>query len=237
MIVAISSVKNEAEIIAKTISHLRGEGVDDVYVSVGASTDTTYDEVWSQTDMVFDQEGPFDQSAEMTRLAHMAAADHADWIIPFDADEFWIGSDGRTIAEVLGELPPNVVRVHAPVYTHLDYSTMISAPKLWGKVAFRPHDPMHLSWGNHHVDNGPGDAEHGILAIRELQYRSYDHFLAKIQKSRELFASYDFPAEHGSHMRYLTMLDPSELPAAYASHVDAESEQNPIPYRGTVPWT
>lgn len=236
MIVAISSVKNEADIIGKTISHLLGEGIDQVLVSDGNSTDDTWKQAVQAGAEVQPQVGPFDQSAEMTSLANLVA-ETATWIIPFDADEFWYGSDGRTIAEVLNSLPPTTIRVHAPVYTQLDFETMVVAPKLWGKVAFRPAPDMHLSWGNHHVYNGEGDAEHGILAIRELQYRSYDHFLAKIQKSRDLFASYDFPAEHGSHMRHLTMLDPADLPDAYTAHVNAASEHNPIPYRGTIPWT
>lgn len=236
MIVAISSVKNEAEIIAKTVSHLYGEGVDEVVVSVGPSSDLTFNQAVRAGALVQEQLGPFDQSAEMTRLATMVG-DDATWIVPFDADEFWTGTDGRTIADILNELPPTTTRVYAPVYTHLDLATRAVTPKTWGKVAFRPHPDMHLGWGNHHVLNGDGDDIHGILAIRELQYRDYPHFLAKVTKARELFDSWAVPPEHGSHMRGLVLMDPEHLAEAYASHCNIDTIHDPIPYKGTIPWT
>lgn len=238
MIVAIASIKDEASIITNTVSHLLGEGVDKVILSIGPSTDDTEAVVKALPDTVdyLAQDGPFDQAAEMTRLAYLAAEDGASWIIPFDADEFWYGDDGRPISTILGELAPEVIKVHAPVYIHLDYSTRVTVPKTWGKVAFRPADPMSLTWGNHTVTNGLGDAVHGILAIRELQYRDYAHFRAKVTKAADLFASWDVPPEHGSHMRALVNLDGEGLAAAYAAWCDVDTTVDLIPYKGGQ-WT
>lgn len=235
MIVAIASIKNEAPIITHTVTHLLGNGIDRVLISVGESDDSTYDIAMALPDTVYvaRQEGPFDQGVEMTRLAHEAANElGATWIAPFDADEFWCGQADETVASVIHAQPPTIIRIHAPVYTHVDRQTRYVAPKLWGKVAFRPHPEMSLTWGSHHVHNGPGEAIHGILTIRELQYQSYDHFLSKVAKAHALFDSWAVPMEYGSHMRELVTMDDQALHAAYTAHCAVDTIHDPIPYRG-----
>ncbi len=239
MIVAISSIKNEADIIHHTVTHLLGEGVDTVLLSVGESDDNTYEYAMSLPNSVHvaRQEGPFDQGAEMTRLAQ-EAFQHlgATWIIPFDADEFWYGDDGRSVRDVIRSQPKEITRIHAPVYPHTTRDDRYVTPKTWGKVAFRPHPEMTIAWGNHTVFNGHGESIHGVLAIRELQYRDFAHFKAKMAKSRDLFDSWDVPMEHGSHMRQLLTLAPDDVYPAYQAYMDAPTTHDPIPYRG-APWT
>ena len=50
--------------------------------------------------VALDEEPAYHQSEKMTWLAHCAWRAGADWIVPFDADEFWF-APGRSVAEAL----------------------------------------------------------------------------------------------------------------------------------------
>lgn len=233
-IIAVSSVLNEADIIGHTVSHLLGEGVDQCIISDGGSTDDT---IWGlfppSVCNILKQEGPFDQGAEITRLAGIAHDRDADWIIPFDADEFWIDPLGGTIRSILEALPPECLKVHCAVFKHYDWDQKFTAQNPMGKVAFRPTEQMVVAWGNHDVSLGrEGTEEHGLLEIRELQYRDYDHFYAKVQKARALFASWDVPMQHGHHMRELAEMPDEALPAAFLNLRSGDKVLDPIDFRG-----
>ena len=227
MIVAVSSVLNEADIIAKTIVHLKAQGVDEVLISDGGSTDGTRDLLVKHADGYVLQDGPFDQGKEITHLAHLAREQGADWVIPFDADEFWIDPLGTTVAEVLYALPDTTSHVFAATYGHLDWTRRLPQKPL-SKVCFRPQPGMVVAWGNHHVNGITGDAIHGVLEIRELQYRDWDHFLAKVEKARALFASWAVPLEHGHHMRRLTEMTDQQLADEWANYQSQPSTHAPI---------
>ncbi len=229
-IVAVSSVKDETDILPKTVSHLLGEGIDRCIISNGGGTPGVYK---MRGVIGCPQEGPFDQGAEITRLSYLAVEAGADWIIPFDADEFWIDPLGGTIRSVLEALPGSILKVHCAVFKHLDWDTKLVTQNPLGKVAFRPSPEMKVAWGNHDVwlSQG-GDEEHGLLEIRELQYRDYDHFLQKVKKARDLFASWEVPQEHGHHMRLLT--EATDLQTEYDQVRGGETVADPIPYKGTV---
>lgn len=234
MIVAVSSAKGEADIIGGTIKHLHNQGIRHVIISTPPDDLTTREEIRRAGGTLQDQTGPFDQGAEITRLAHGAVAFHrdVDWIIPFDADEYWIDPLGGTVASVLNALPADCLKVHCAVFKHADWDHRYVTQNPMGKVAFRPTAEMVVAWGNHDVTLGQaGTEEHGLLEIRELQYRDYDHFLAKVHKARELFASWDVPPQHGYHMRVLADLPDEALPAAYLNVRDAGGDTiyDPIP--------
>lgn len=217
MIVAVSSVLNEVDIIATTIAHLRDQGIDNILISDGGSTDGTWDLVADLADGYLTQDGPFDQGAEITRLAHIARENGAEWVLPFDADEFWIDPTGGTVSQVLCQLPANISQVYAATYGHLDWDRRLPQKPL-SKVCFRPSPDMTVSWGNHHIYGVPGEELHGVLEVRELQYRDFGHFLAKVQKARDLFATWDVPIEHGYHMRVLTQMTDTQLAAEWAAY-------------------
>lgn len=227
MIVAVSSVLNEVAVIAQTIAHLKAQGIDEVLISDGGSTDGTEALLIECADGYLEQQGPFDQGKEITRLATIAMEQGADWVIPFDADEFWIDPLGTSVAEVLHALPDTTSHVFAATYGHLDWSRRLPQKPL-SKVCFRPHPGMVVAWGNHHVFNIPGEAEHGVLEIREIQYRDWDHFLAKVQKARDLFASWDVPPEHGHHMRVLAGMTDSQLADEWRNYQSQPSIHAPI---------
>lgn len=226
-VVAVSSVLNEADIIQQTVTHFLSQGVDSCIISNGGGTGIIH-----QLPKVtaVPQIGSFNQGAEITRLSYMAADKGADWIIPFDADEYWIDPLGTTVREVLEGLPPDVLKVHCAVFKHATWDQKYVTQNPMGKTCFRPSPEMTVWWGNHDVTlSTAGEEEHGLLEIRELQYRDYPHFLAKIQKARDLFASWAVPEEHGHHMRQLVEMTPEQLVAEWAKIQSGQTVHDPIP--------
>src|SRR4029077_15297367 len=86
--------RSEADIIAVTIRYHLQLGLDGVLVLDNASSDGTDQilERLAQTDNRVRwsrHEGEYQQAELTTGLARDAFRAGADWIIPFDADEFW----------------------------------------------------------------------------------------------------------------------------------------------------
>lgn len=222
MIVAVSSVRNEAGIIAKTLSHYLAD-CDHVIVSDGRSTDDTRDILESFDRVtVLEQDGPFDQAVEILRLVRAAKTMGAYWVVPFDADEFWVDLDR------LRDLPAEFGKVRATVYGHADWDQRHVAPKPLPKVCFR--DARSVAWGNHDSDSDGWPATD--FQIRELQYRDFAHFVAKIDKARELYESYDFPEAYGSHMRALVAMSDSQRVREWERLQAEPTVHDPVPYRG-----
>lgn len=223
MIVAVTTVLNEAPILGETVTHLLDRNVDWVVISDGGSTDGTRDLIGTfPRTTLLDQDGPLYQDQEMTRLAHHAYQLGTDWVIPFDADEYWCD------LHLLDAAPPDVGVVYATVWQHSTRTLRHTTPKRLPKVAFRPNADMWIHWGNHYVDNIPGRAATG-LNIRELQYRDYDHYLAKIDRAARLYATADFPAQYGVHLRRLVAMSDTERKQEWAAMQAVPTVYDPIP--------
>jgi hypothetical protein len=68
------------------------------------------------------------------------------------------------------------------MYQHLDYEYREPDLKPLWKVAFRACANPQVANGNHAVSGIPGATSTGELAIREIQYRGFEHFCRKIQE-------------------------------------------------------
>jgi hypothetical protein len=229
MIVGICSAKEEPW-IDEPIRHLLAQGADRIIVSVPLADDATANVVHNAGGRVVSQLGPFKQDEEMTRLAHLAVSDlDATWIVPFDADEFWIDpTRAGIVADVLHAQLPHVTRIYAAMFTMLTVNQKCTDQKPFGKVAFRPHPDMKLYWGQHDIYLPDGIAEHGLLEVRELQYRDRAHWDAKIDKARRLFDTGAVPSEFGGHMRALVNASPEELDTLWRIYQDTPTVTDPI---------
>jgi hypothetical protein len=99
MIVGVSVVRNEADILALTIRHHLREGLDLALIADNDSDDGTRVVLrrlaaHDRRIRWFRASGEFHQADMATELAQSARELGALWIVPFDADEFWHAPGG-----------------------------------------------------------------------------------------------------------------------------------------------
>lgn len=194
---AVTVVRDELDVLPSTIRHLIDQGIDHILVADNLSSDGTRQwltEAAAQDPrlhLALDANPAHDQSAKMTLLAHHAWRAGADWIIPFDADEFWFAR-GATLGTLLRATSANVVYAD---FIHMVPTTpapkdlfgaeyvMDTQPAFPGKVAFRSHPLAVLAPGNHSVTR-PGESRHG-LAIAHAQYRSPSQIARKVRQGTQ----------------------------------------------------
>lgn len=260
MIVAVSMVKDEADIIEPVLRHLLAEGVDHLIVADNLSTDGTRSILGKvkaetgQLDIVTDEEPGYYQSAKMSRLARFAFHYGADWVLPFDADEVWYSPNG-TIADALAQVPEEATIVRAPGWDHIaqDFLKVDEGGRVEGyfaaspfspfrrqqtqqmvKVAFRAHPSAVLHMGNHDVER-PGKSTVGPLAFRHFQYRSLEQMTRKLRNGRAAYEASDIDPRHGTHWREGGLLSDEEMARKWAELCSEEGLVfDPAPIRVTV---
>lgn len=180
---AVGLVRNEGDVIEAAVRHLVAQGVDHVLVADNLSTDGTHEVLRrlegtdARVHVAIDHEPAFHQASKTTRLAQAAWRAGADWIVPFDADEFWF-AEGGTLADHLRRTTANSVRalVHNAVPATGDLplirtSTLLleSVPQSLEKRAVRSHRWLRLQRGNHGVDR-TGPVSDGLFVVH-VPYR------------------------------------------------------------------
>jgi hypothetical protein len=159
----------------------------------------------------------------------------ADWVVPFDADEYWCGMNEWTIRQQLEFTNESVDTLYAPMYLHVTPELRAVDPKPLPKVAFRPREDMTVAWGQHAV-TGETTIMSNALWVREWQYESYEHFCQKIDKARHLHTQPHMAnSPHGTHMQRLTTLTDMQLRAVWDQHLATPTVRDPIP--GSDLWT
>ncbi|HQZ39702.1 MAG TPA: glycosyltransferase family 2 protein [Vicinamibacterales bacterium] len=143
-IAAVLGVKDEVELIAASIAHLRAIGVDEVVVSDFGSTDGTLDVLSAERrhgDVTVTRVDPDLVCDYATASAHDVAQAHrtrADWVLFLDADEFFI--------PVTGRLRDCRLLHEADVLTLDRFNVVITASHLLMPVELSPasYDSLHL---------------------------------------------------------------------------------------------
>jgi len=238
VVVGVTMVRNEDDIIEATLTHMLRQ-VDAVVVIDNGSTDRTAEILneigWSaamggRLFVTRDTSRAYLQSERMTRAANFARVQYgADWIMPFDADEFWLAPDwrdGQTVADRLREcdwldkLSAGMAVVKAPILNH--YCTALDpasgspfnpacmpwrtrTPLPLHKVAYRWAEGAVIEMGNHGVslpgvEVSPYDAG---ITIRHYPYRSAAQMTRKAVQGAEAYraAGDAVPADAGAHWR------------------------------------
>jgi glycosyltransferase involved in cell wall biosynthesis len=227
MIAAVTMVRNEEDIIGEVVRHLLDEGIDLVIVADNLSDDFTrpiLDELAEQDSRVLivdDLEPAYDQAGKMTRLVHKAGAMGADWILPFDADEWWYWAGG-TLAEFFAECSVDVLT--ATGWDHIAtldddpsdpnpisrITWRRQSPQKMGKVAFRYHPDAELDTGNHNVFRHPG-TRGKALRYRHYQYRTLEQMISKVRTGAKAADEAALHPMYATHWRNLAALTDEEL--------------------------
>lgn len=236
MVWAVSVVKDEVDIIERTVGHMLSQ-VDAVLIADNGSTDGTRDILESLPVLLRDDpEVGYYQSRKMTALAHEARAKGADWVIPFDADEVWTSYEGR-IADALSALPEDALICEATVLDHVatggaDVLSPWRRPEQLPlrKVAVRAHPRLVIHQGNHGavfkgIDH-PLRAT-GMLEVRHFPYRSAKQMISKARNGAAAYAATDLDESVGKHWRDYGKLTDAEIHEVFAKYfwsVDPEAD-------------
>lgn len=215
-VVGVCMAKDEEDIIGSVVAHMLGQ-VDAVIVADNGSSDGTR-EILSGLDCVLvdDPDPAYWQSAKMTSLARRAGEMGAEWIVPFDADEIWLGAGGNRLAEVLGSLDATVMVAAAELYDHVTSSEDDQAvgdpvarigwrrdyPAALPKVAVRWDPSLVIEMGNHGASyEGVAPVVSGLLTVRHFPYRSAAQFIRKAANGAAAYAATSLPESFGAHWR------------------------------------
>jgi len=247
---AVTTVRDEADVVAHTIEHLLGQGVHHVLVADNLSGDGTPHVLqdiaarWPVT-VLHDGLPAMLQEHKMSRLARLATAAGAEWIVPFDADELWCATSG-TLAEVLTRNPHSVLA--APMHDHVPspdddphepnpYRRMrrrLVDPKVMGKVAFRAHRLAFLEAGNHAVRHPAGPAVPSDLFIRHVPFRTPEQVLRKVRQGAAASIAAARDGNFSVHWRTLAAMPEHEV-VAYYQRRDDPTLVDPAPFTPFTP--
>ena len=226
-LVAVTMVRDEEDIIDWTIQQLLDQGVDHIIVADNMSIDDTGFILQNLTrtgkvTIIEDPEVGYYQDQKMTALAKMAHDEFgAEWILPFDADEYWYWTGG-TLKEFFNQAVADVFTATGwdHIATDDDDPTETSpfkrirhrrqTPQKMGKVAFRYHPDTWIDFGNHFVFNHPG-TQALALNYRHYQYRSFEQLVTKARNGAAAFNATNLHPTYGAHWRQLGKFDDAQL--------------------------
>lgn len=245
MIVAVTMVRDEEDILPWTLSHMLTQ-VDHVIVADNGSRDHTPDLVADlaaasgRVTLIHDGEAAYWQARKMTGLARLAHEMGADWVVPFDADEAWFvpPPDVRDRYDVIAMRPhvfvPQPGREDATVGDPLQRTRWRQVtPEPHAKVMFRSRPDVVIDMGNHGVTY-PGPHTYVALTarggghVRHYQYRSAAQVA---RKARQGMAAYNATGmtSHMSHWRELAALNDDELLAWWGRYTAQPVVEDPWP--------
>jgi hypothetical protein len=256
---AVTMVKDELDILPFTLQNLYAQGVDGVIVADNMSTDGTWE--WlkalagapEQDSLIVlrDEEVGYYQSRKMSALAHQAFSLGAEWVIPFDADEYWYSVAGpdHTIGETLAVLGPHVTCLAALLF---NYFPMEGDNPLevnpFRRIIHRDPQPARLP--KVVVRNAAGavieQGNHGVVGARpapspirvgHFPWRSPRQFERKVRNGAAAYRATDLPPDAGAHWRSYGDILEAQGPEAihevfntwFRSPSDVQVVRHPVP--------
>ena len=245
---AVMMVKDEADIICQNIRNLSGQGVDHAIVADNNSTDGTTEHLREFERGGFvtyhhDPQPGYYQAAKTQRLVDEAGERGAAWILVVDADELWYSPTGQPLAQALRSSRLHVYWAegfYQLPHVDDDLSELDPVRRMrWrragrdcpeSKVCFRYVPTVRVHPGNHDVDHPAAQRGHGLVAFREFQYRSFEHFVRKVRNGKAAYdAAPDLHPLLGIHWKEQGAKTDDELAQAWAEYLATPAEFDPAP--------
>ena len=231
MIVAVSMVRDEEDVIGHTLAHMLTQ-VDHAIIADNLSTDGTRAILNSfpHVTVVDDPVLAYNQADKMTTLAHQAGDMGATWVVPFDADEAWFLPDLDSLAAEVVTCRPHVY-VPQPSDDQNDPNPItrilwrIAEPERQHKVCFRYHPSASLHMGQHDVNRPGRRMEAG--SVRHYQYRTLEQVRRKVTNGTEAYAAAVLPSLYGSQWRDRAERDDRALEAWWDTYLAQPLEYVP----------
>lgn len=231
----ISVVRNEADIIAPVIEHLFSQGLDAVIIADNQSTDDTplllaESARHHPVHVAVDAETGHYQAFKMTLLSACARRAGADWIVPFDADEFWFAPQ-KSLGHFLRNSKAKRLRVEMynlypvpGIRFRQGPWRLEEHPCQFTKVAFRSHKNAMLADGNHDVSR-PGTWSAGPKIVH-VPWRSEQQFRRKTLDGSAALARTTLDEQVGWHWRNLGSLDEEAARRVWEQIVHGQAVDN-----------
>lgn len=216
-LVAIGMVKDEVDIIERTLRHVAEQGADAILLLENDSSDGTAEtarelaagDLAGTLTVWHDGEPGYYQSRKMTNLANLARERHgATWVWPFDADELWT-LPGGTVRDachgsriIAAELYDHRCTPHddgAEPFERMAWREL--APIPLPKVIVPALRGVVIEPGNHGASGAQQPQAPSGIVVHHYPYRSPQQFVSKARNGAAAYARTDLPAMYGAHWR------------------------------------
>lgn len=243
---AVTMVRDEEDVIGHSVLHLVNQGLDGVIVADNLSTDRTSEvlqEVARGNPNVYvgtDSMPEYFQARKMSHLAHLAHRAGAEWVILFDADEFWFAQN-TSVADFLRGVSGHSV-VNCYMYDGRPTTSQgiglsddnglmrLDSQSSMKKVAIRPDGWVWVNGGNHEAADLPGGRTDGLLGVH-LPRRTFEQFNRKVTQGSKNIPTHDsVPENFGNHWKASASLNSSQRIDQWTSWVaEGDGVIKPLP--------
>lgn len=242
-VAAVATVLNEADIIASSLDHLLHEGIASVWLAIGPCTDNTLEIVQSFGDyfgeslhIVADPSSVHYQPRWISALAREATSGGAEWILPFDADEFPVCHEFEDLETAFASQPAHAGKLYLPQVRHASWTISFPSVATLSKCAWRadPDRTILVANGNHNCDVSGDALAYAGMEIREICWRSFEHF---VRKTRERTRTLDptLPPGEGVHQTRYAGLNEEALWLEWCAYLSSNpAHYDPIPSKSPL---
>lgn len=230
----VSTSYREADLLNTWIAHLLSEDIDLILVADKLADDQSRDilENWHRgsggmVQWFDDTEDSHLQAMWTDRLANEAHEQGMEFVLPADVDEFPYSLTDETVGATLKHCEHD--KLFMQVWPHKDWQNRYEQPHRLPKVCYRWSPDAHVAMGSHEVTIAGG--EHDILAMREWQYRSADHFIEKTHlRNLTLQPEARQRGDGWHHLRYEDFSD-GQMRQEWETMISQPTILDPIPTR------
>jgi len=226
--------RNEEDIVEHTVRHMLNQGLDGVIVVDNLSTDGTravLDALAAADPRVHvgvDRQVGFHQGAKVSYLSHLAWRAGADWIVPFDADEFWF-AEGESVGDFLRHLDAgsawcdfrNVFPTveDGAVDFGRDQTVQVERhASAWLRVCFRSRRWVWVGEGNHALRDALDLPVRGLHMLH-YSYRSLEQYSRKVDHGVAALEAAGKDASIATHWRLWATVPPTERDALWRRYL------------------